>query len=315
VNVLLLLIVAVFSLTLGCSSTPKHAPHDAKSVSGTDEQIFIGDTIEKNYDPNVIMKRAEAFFEKEDYSEAIIEYQHFLDLHRVHVLAPYAQFKLGESHFKIFKTVDRDPDPILKAQEAYEKLLRGFPGSRYQTEATQRIHECQDLMAQSYMFVGQFYYRRESYLAAAYRFESVLKKFPDMKIIPEALYYAALAYTELGAEDWAQEKLTLLAERYPDSPYVAESKKLLAKLNSKRPPQIAIAKVEIAPNGSGPLSQNGRAPVTTNGSAPITLTQPAVVLAQTAGLPPLSAVSAMTGRPTPTALAPQTTPCRLGAWC
>ena len=45
----------------GCSSKPKTTP-EGKAVSGTDEQIFLGDTIEKNYDPNVIMKRGEAFF-------------------------------------------------------------------------------------------------------------------------------------------------------------------------------------------------------------------------------------------------------------
>src|SRR5689334_3209078 len=92
----------LFAMTvaLGCSSSSKTAKSSGQPLSGTDEQIFIGDTVEKNYDPNVIMKRAESFFEKEDYAEAIIEYQHFLDLHRVHTLAPYAQFKLAESHFK-----------------------------------------------------------------------------------------------------------------------------------------------------------------------------------------------------------------------
>ena len=39
----------------------------------------MGDSIKKNYDPNVIMKRGEAFFEKEEYAEAIVEYSHFLD--------------------------------------------------------------------------------------------------------------------------------------------------------------------------------------------------------------------------------------------
>src|ERR1043166_4834287 len=94
-------LIAVFiSLTLGCSSSNKAKAKDehAKHVSGTDEQIFIGDTIEKNYDPNVIIKRAESFFDKEDYAEAVIEYGHFLELHRIHVLAPYAMFPTGISY-------------------------------------------------------------------------------------------------------------------------------------------------------------------------------------------------------------------------
>src|SRR5574342_296513 len=112
----------------GCASKPKPAA-DAKAgetLSATDEQIFVGDTIEKNYDPTVIIKRAESFFEKEDYAEAIIEYQHFLDLHKVHQLAPYAQFRMGESHYMMMKTIDRDASPVTMALAAYNKLLTEF---------------------------------------------------------------------------------------------------------------------------------------------------------------------------------------------
>ena len=73
-----MVMIGVLCLAVGCSSKPKPTA-DAKSVSGTDEQIFLGDTIEKNYDPNVIMKRGEAFFDKEEFAEAIVEYQHFLN--------------------------------------------------------------------------------------------------------------------------------------------------------------------------------------------------------------------------------------------
>ncbi len=71
------LCVAVFCVITACSSTPKNQETAKKALSGTDEQIFLGDTIKKNYDPNVIMKRGEAFFEKEEYTEAIVEYNHF----------------------------------------------------------------------------------------------------------------------------------------------------------------------------------------------------------------------------------------------
>ena len=71
-----LVAVLLFS---GCSSTPKTPDAkngEASRVSNADEQVLKQDPIERNYDPHVIMKRAEAFFEKEDYAEAIVEYQH-----------------------------------------------------------------------------------------------------------------------------------------------------------------------------------------------------------------------------------------------
>lgn len=252
-------LVSVLWLAGGCSSKPKSTAQ-GKSISGTDEQIFLGDTIEKNYDPNVIMKRGEAFFDKEEFAEAIVEYQHFLELHRSHQLAVYAQFRLAESHLRMAKSIDRDPEPIQKAITAFEKLRKEFPGSKYDAQALQRLADCHEWLAQTHLFVGQFYYRRSSYLAAAHRFDRIMKDYPDKKVAPEALYYLALTYQELGADDWATEKLRLLAEKYPNSDVASSGRRLLAKLEKKpsSTPPATVAKAEEpappAPSAAGLLA-------------------------------------------------------------
>jgi len=195
---LALLAALAMSAGGGCAGTPKAVPDDQKAaaLSSTDEQIFIGDSIEKNYDPNVIIKRAESFFEKEEYAEAIIEYQHFMDLHKVHPLAPYAQYRLGESHYKMIKTIDRDSSPVKMAQAAYTKLLTDFPGSQWETAAREMIRSCHSFMALNEMFIGKFYVRREAYLASAHRFEAIIKEYPELDdIVQESLYYLALSYS------------------------------------------------------------------------------------------------------------------------
>ena len=238
---------AALCLLLACSSSHKTGdPTSKKALSGTDESIFLGDTIEKNYDPNVIMKRGEAFFEKEEYAEAIVEYLHFLDLHRNHMLASYAAFRVGESNMKRAKGIERDPEPVQKAIDSFERLRRDYPGSRYDGQAMEKIDECHDLLAQMHLFVGQFYYRRQSYLAAAHRFEQIMKIYPDKSVAPDALYFLALSYHDLGADDWASEKLTLLAEKYPNSAHSSEGAKLLAKIN-KSQPSVLVAKKPDAP--------------------------------------------------------------------
>ena len=311
VTIPFLVLALAIGLSFGCSSTPKQTAAGGKSASGTDEQIFIGDTVEKNYDPNVIMKRAEAFFDKEEYAEALVEYQHFLDLHRAHVLSAYAQFKIGMSFFKMSKSIDRDPAPITKAQGAFEKLIKEYPGSKYQAEAVEKIKACNDLMAQTYYFVGQFYYRRESYLAAAYRFESIVKKFPEMEVAPDALYYLARSYSELGANDWAHDKLIQLAQQYPANKYQQESKTLLAKVDAKLPPGTALAKAQPAPApANAPTAADlNPAAVVAQASAPI----PPFAGAASSIPPMAQALTAVSTKAS--TLTPQVTLCRIGSWC
>jgi outer membrane protein assembly factor BamD len=286
-------------LITGCSSTPKEQSTAKKAVGGTDEQIFLGDTIEKNYDPNVIMKRGEAFFEKEEYAEALVEYNHFLDLHRTHVLAPYAAFRIGETHFKMAKSIDRDPEPLNKAITALERMRKDFPGSRYDAQALEKIQDCHDWLAQAHLFVGQFYYRRGSYLAAAHRFEQIMKLYPDKPVAPDALYFLAKSYHELGADDWARDNLTLLAEKYPNSKVSGDGNSLLAKLGGAKPGVLLAKK----PESSIPFSDIG----------------PTAGGTQENGNPNLpSAPSSQLGSvrlPSASALGQAFTACRLGAWC
>jgi outer membrane protein assembly factor BamD len=282
-------LIMLISMSVGCSNSSKTAKSTGQTLSGKDEQIFIGDTVEKNYDPNVIMKRAESFYDKEDYAEAIIEYQHFLDLHRMHTLASYAQFKLAESHFKQVKTIDRDIDPIYKALDAYQKLRRDYSGSRYDSDAGERIQACHRMIAQSYLFVGQFYYRRDAYLAAAHRFEAILKQYPDMDIAGDALYYLALTYKEIGAEDWAREKLMAFTERYPNHQYASTGQKVLATLNAKQPTEAVAQATPSSPDTTTKIPS-----VVHAGSSPATV------------LPPSPDVAVPSGG---------TTLCRLGVWC
>jgi outer membrane protein assembly factor BamD len=244
---LALLAALAMSAAGGCASKPKPAA-DGKSdtLSATDEQIFIGDTIEKNYDPNVIIKRAESFFEKQEYAEAIIEYQHFMDLHRVHQLAPYAQYRMGESHYMMMKTFDRDASPVTMALASFNKLLAEFPGSQWEADAREKIRACHTFMAQNALFIGKFYYRREAYLAASHRFEAIVKDYPDLEdIVQESLYYLALSYSELALGDWAKDSLTALNERYPDNKFQADSRKLMARLN-KHPSEPSAITSPIA---------------------------------------------------------------------
>ena len=282
-----------------------------KVFSGTDEQIFLGDTVENHYHPNVIMKRGEAYFEKEEYAEALVEYKHFLELHRNHVLAPYAAFRIGEIHVKMAKTIDRDPEPMQKAITAFEQMRKEFPGSRYDIQAQQKLEECHDWIAQMHLFVGQFYFRRDSYLAATHRFQQILKNYPDKPIAADALYFMAKAYHEMGADDWARENLVVLVDKYPNSTASGAGKSLLEKIGGAQPSTLLAQKSESVPlSDAGPGMVRSNRPVTSNQPPTPSLSLPGM---ETLGIPPsLDSFGASTAA---TTLGQGFTTCRLGAWC
>ncbi|TAL09855.1 MAG: outer membrane protein assembly factor BamD [Nitrospirae bacterium] len=238
-----LALLLVIGLLAGCSSASKAKPDATakKPVTDADEQVLKSDPLERNYDPHVIMKRAEAFFEKEDYAEAAVEYQHFLDLHRSHMLAPYAQYRLGLSHYKQVTTKDRDPEHVRLTGEAMEKLLKDYPGSAYELDAKAKIKEGRSHTAEYELYVGKHYYRQTAYLAALHRFERVVTLYPDSDISAEALYYLAKTYKDLGAPERAVEHLNMLLTQYPKSQIRKEGQLLLASISGKSFKDVAAA--------------------------------------------------------------------------
>ena len=233
------LVLGMILFLSGCSSTPDPTDAPSQDLYSSDEQIFVGDSIEMSYDPNVIMKRAESFFDKESYAEAVVEYKHFLNLHQNHTLAPYAQYKIGVSHYKQFRTVDRDPAPLKKAITGFEKLLKEYPTNKYKTEAKDTIRTCKEQLVQRHLMVGEFYLKREAYLAAAHRYEKIIKEFPELGTTDEAMFQLAKTYQDLGLEEWSQNWLVALIRQYPDSSYHASAETLLASLHEKDPTLLA----------------------------------------------------------------------------
>ena len=312
-----MLILSVAScLTLGCSLfSDNESPAPTAGAERTDAQIFVGDTIEMNYDPNVILKRAEAFHEKEGYAEAIVEYQHFLDLHRNHVLAPYAQYRLALSHFKMIQTIDRDMTPVKKAHEEFWELINTFTASRYEAEARVKIKECERYLAQNHLFIGTFYYRKEQYLAAAKRFEKIINGYPSMEEAVEAKLQLAKSYQKLGALEWARDWAVALVQEHPRHKLRDDGLKLLAALQAENPNIMMVARPRGSFNRNVP--RPGFRPATTASNRAPSRVSPAssavtdCQLGSWCGETGTSLSSAFAPNPP----VPKSVTCRPGTWC
>jgi outer membrane protein assembly factor BamD len=232
--------IAVFTLAVcltaaGCATPNDPLGADIRKELGVTKNSAeeTKDDVKRNYDPKIILKRAEALYQQGDYIEAVGEYQHFLDLHPLHEWADYAQLKLGLSYFQQFTTIDRDPEPDQKALESFQKLLTTYPNTKYADEARKRISVCRERLAQYQFYVGHFYYKQEAYPAAIHRFEQILTTYPNEPVIADTLYYLALAYERSGKAEQAVNRLQDLIAKYPDSPYHIKARQLLDQLGNK----------------------------------------------------------------------------------
>jgi outer membrane protein assembly factor BamD len=227
--------VLLSAILPGCATEKDSIGSEIRDLLGIDENTttVTEGTLEQQYEPLTIMKRGESFYAKGNYIEAVGEYQRFLELHPIHRLAPFAQYRLGMSYFKQINTIDRDSEPLGKTIQSFQKLVEVYPKSPYVAEAKSKLAFCRDRLARYQLYIGNFYYRQGAYPAAVYRFNRVVQEFGDLEIAAEALYKLALSYRGLGQTGQAEATLKLLLEKYPESRYESDANGLIQQLNGK----------------------------------------------------------------------------------
>lgn len=213
-------------IVAGCSTAVREflgveEPESAASV------VDLG----QYHDPLVLLNRANRLFDKRNYLEAALTYERFLELHGLHRQADYAQFRLGVSHLKQFRSVDRDIEPVTKAHTAFQLFLTRYPDSLYAAEVRSRLAACRRHLAEAEFSIGRFYYRQGSYPAAIGRLEGVMKDYGDLPVAEPTLYLLGRAYEAAGKMDHAKQILEQLLQSYPDSAYQERAKEQLARLN------------------------------------------------------------------------------------
>jgi outer membrane protein assembly factor BamD len=170
---------------------------------------------------------AYAYYEANNYDEAIAAAERFVELHPGHPDVPYAYYLIGISYYEQISDVGRDQRMTEQALEAFDELVRRFPDSRYARDAELKADLARDHLAGKEMSIGRYYLYRGQYLAAINRFRNVVERYQTTTHVPEALHRLTEAYLALGLEQEAQKNAAVLGYNFPSSDWYQDSYALL----------------------------------------------------------------------------------------
>ena len=175
------------------------------------------------------LKVGDCHFFQKDYVEAIAAYEEFKKTHPSHEEMPYIQYQIGMSYFNQMRTLDRDQTPTKKALSNFEYLIANYPPSLFVEKAKERIGICKKRLADHEFYIGNYYYNRGGFQAAAWRFEGLLERFPKDSEEDKILYFLGKSYLELRQWEKAELVFTKIVTEYPKSSYSKEARAILDK--------------------------------------------------------------------------------------
>jgi outer membrane protein assembly factor BamD len=182
------------------------------------------------------LRTGDAYFQKEEYDQATVEYEEFLKRHPGSEEAPYATYKLALSYYKKIRTPDRDPTDTRLSLKWFNTFVEKYPDSPLVLDAREKILSCRNSLARREIYIGNFYSKRDNYRAAADRYKIVTSDYTDTSTYEEALYLLGRAYAKSEQYEEARQALNRLVQEFPNKKYSNKATSLLNDIQGKTAP-------------------------------------------------------------------------------
>lgn len=141
--------------------------------------------------PKAKLLLADSYFfgSTNNYPEAQVEYQSFLNYFPRSDKRDYALYHIALCHYASIESADRDQAETKKALETFQQLLKESPGSTYAEQAKTKVTQCWRRIAEHELLVGIFYVNTYNYPAAENRLKGLLQAYPEYVDRERAYFY------------------------------------------------------------------------------------------------------------------------------
>ncbi len=173
-----------------------------------------------------MLMKAFAYYQGNDYEEAVEALDQFIALHPGNKDAPYAYYLKAMCHYERIRDVGRDQEYTDNAVASLTDVVRRYPNTEYARDARLKLDLTYDHLAGKEMYIGRFYLKNNKHIAAINRFKLVVEKYQTTNHVPEALHRLVEAYLEIGIIDEALAAAAVLGHNYPGSRWYQDTYRL-----------------------------------------------------------------------------------------
>lgn len=181
------------------------------------------------------LRIADTYFEQESFLEAESAYEIFRELHPTHPRSDYVQFRIGLSYYKLIPDNSaRDLSAAYRAMDAFKVLEDKFPRSEFVKQGKELTIEARRKLAEHESYVADFYFRREHYLSASYRYAALLQDYSTLGYDEEALYRLGECYYRTRMFSNARDTFLRLVTQFPQSDYKGAAQNWLSEMEKRK---------------------------------------------------------------------------------
>ena len=179
--------------------------------------------------PRAMMMAAFSAYLANEYDDAVIMSERFIQLHPGNQYAPYLYYLKALCLYVQISDVTRDQQMTEDARTALTEVVLRYPNTAYANDAKVKLRLVYDHLAAKEMEIGRYYLYKNQYDSALSRFVTVVQKYQTTSHVHEALFRMIEVYTVLGLKDEAFKTAALLGHNAQNSDWYKKAYKLVQK--------------------------------------------------------------------------------------
>ncbi|MCL2064387.1 MAG: tetratricopeptide repeat protein [Candidatus Cloacimonetes bacterium] len=181
-------------------------------------------------------KLGECYFNRggrDNFIDAIFEYQEFLRLFADHRLAADAQFRIAQSYSRLSLSAEYTQEDTNRAIEHFTRFTERYPTDSRVSEAYTYIAEMQMKILEKVYLNGYIYYKTRDYPASELYLDEIIALGHRNDLEKMSWFYKALIHIDRRESEEAMTAIETLQRYFPESKEVRKAETRFKRMNSR----------------------------------------------------------------------------------
>ena len=170
-----------------------------------------------------------AEYSRSSYTNAISDLKQHIRTYPADKNIHYAHYLIAMCYYEQILDEKKDLDPLIKAKEKFEFIMKNYPDTDYGTDARFKIDLIIDQLAAKEMSIARYYMKTEKWIPALNRLKIIVNDYDTTVFVEEALHRLVEVYYRLGLEEEAKEAASILGYNYKSGEWYKKSYKVFNK--------------------------------------------------------------------------------------
>ena len=181
---------------------------------------------QSDWAPMASLMAAYSYYSRDYYIDAEYQIEDYLKKYPNHANRDYALFILAMVYYENIVDEKRDLEPLLKAKNKFQLILRKYPNTDFALDAQFKLELIEDRLAGKEMFIARHYLKSKKWIPAINRFKKITEKYDQTIYVEEALHRLVEINYRIGLVNEAKKYANVLGYNYDSSDWYKASYKI-----------------------------------------------------------------------------------------